>query len=192
MLRGIGMHITGSSFGAILMALFLSIPLSPADAQPAPCFEVRVEFRGREATEIIGNVQFYRWTYRVYGAGCINRAMGTWYLEICPSMQISGASESSVDASDLPGGTVASYLTSFGQAPLSTIHILKWDFIGGNALNKVSEYDEFSFIASGNITTVNWSAKGSPITVSGTTMGPSCAPVASQATTLGGIKSRLR
>ena len=192
MLRGIQMHFKGSTFGAVLLALTLLSPLSRADAQPAPCYDVRVEFRGREATEIIDNVQFYRWTYRVYGTGCINRGLSNWSLELCASMVISGVSESSVDASDPANGTVTSYLSSFGQAPLSTIYILKWNFVGGNAINKVNEYDEFSFIASGNITTVNWSSKGGLTTVTGTTLGPSCAPVANQATTWGGIKSRFQ
>lgn len=191
MLRGIQIH-TASVFGAALLALFLLSPLSSATAQPVPCYDVRVEFRGREATEIIGNVQFYRWTYRVYGVGCINRGLSNWSLELCASMAISGVSEISVDASDPVNGTVTSYLSTFGQAPLSTIYILKWNFMGGNAINMPNEYDEFSFIASGNITTVNWSSKGSTTTVTGTTLGPSCAPVASQATTWGGIKSRIR
>jgi hypothetical protein len=192
MLRGILHPLRFSWSAGILLATLVISTSLPTPAAAQPCFDVRVEFRGREATTLVGNVQFYRWTYRVYGAGCINRALGTFSLESCASMVISGASESSTDASDFAGGLVSSYLSTFEQVPMSTDYRQKWDFIGGNPVNKVNEYDEFSFIASGHITTIDWTAKGAPFVITGTTLGPTCAPVANQSTTWGAIKSRAR
>jgi hypothetical protein len=192
MLRGILHPLRFPIIALILTILPVLSARSVLAVEPAPCFDARIEFRGREATTLVGNVQFYRWTYRVYGQGCINRALGTVTLQSCASMQVSGISGVSVDGSDALNGLATSYVGVFEQVPMSTAYRIRWDFIAGNPVNKVNEYDEFSFIASGNITTIDWSAKGAPFVITGTTLGPSCAPVATQPTTWGAIKSRAR
>jgi hypothetical protein len=180
-----------SRFRISLLTVFL--PLLFAGSASAQCFDVRVEFRGRVATQNIGGVQFYSWTYRVYGNGCINRALGHWALGICPSTTVSGVSTQSIDATDAAMGMITNYLWTLGKDPPTLLpYSLKWDWVAGNQVDKLNEYDEFSFIASGPIVTINWAAKAAPFVVFGTTQGPGCAPVPTQLETWGGLKARYR
>jgi hypothetical protein len=68
--------------------------------------------------------------------------------------------------------------------------------VSGNAIHLSGEYDDFSFTAPGSVGPVTWTAKGSPIVVSGTTQGPVCgggssAPVPVDRTTWGTIIARF-
>lgn len=158
------------------------------------CFKVRVVFRGREPVQLVDNVQYYRWTYRVYGVNCINRAMSHWVLGLCRDLehQVSDISTQSTDSSDPEHGTTSTYGYGFGKDPTTDLSGLKWDFRFGNPVDRPCEYDEFSFVASGNVTQINWTAKGSTIVVRGTTYGPGCSPVASESATWSQIKTLFR
>jgi hypothetical protein len=187
---------TTSFYRCGLLGLVLAVlPVLPdpsfADTA-SPCFDVRVEFRGREPTENVNNVQFYRWTYRVYGNSCINRALSHWILGTCASTLLSNISTQSVDASDPPGGLVTSNVPTVGKDLTTGVpYGVKWNYVYGNRLDKLNEYDEFSFIASGPITTLAWAAMGATTVVTGTTLGPGCLPVPVQTLTWSGVKTRF-
>jgi len=178
----------------VAVSLIASPPLVPiaAAAPPTPCFDVRVEFRGRTPTTNVGGVQFYLWTYRVYGNGCINRGFSHWTLGLCAGMEITGISSTGIDNSDPVNGTSTAYMPVRGPDPPTGLNGLKWNYVGGNQLDKANEYDEFSFIASGNIATVPWGAKGGALLLYGTTQGPTCAPVSTRSTTWGAMKTRFQ
>ena len=159
-----------------------------------PCFDVRVDFLGRTPAQNIGGVQYYRWTYRVYGRDCINRGLSHWVLGLCSSTQhgLSGISNQSVDNSDPSGGNTSNYAWSTGWDPTTHLSGLKWDFVSGNPINRINECDEFSFIATGQPTPTTWTAKGSTIVVSGTVLGPGCSPVPTETSTWGSVKALFR
>ncbi len=180
-----------------LLALFF-MPL-PALAAPAtPCFKVTVQYTGRDYSFTKDGMAYYVWHYRVTGAACINRGLSHWVLDLCPELyeKVGTVSTQGVDNS-APGGTVTNYRYGIGKDPTTGIAGLKWDYVSGNAINVAGEYDDFSFVAPGNVGSVNWSAKGSTIVDSGQTQGPVCGgpiflPVPTDLTTWGTIKARFR
>lgn len=184
----------GAVYIAFLLTAGLSLSSAPALAGPTPCFDVRVEYRGREYVSTVGIVQYFRWTYRVSGQGCINRGLSHWTLQLCAEAlaQSDGTSTQCVDASDAPNGTVTNYSPVRGLDPTTGITGVKWNCVAGNPVNKPNEYDDFSFIASGTVTPVTWAAKSAQIVVSGTTLGPSCAPVPVENATWSSIKATYR
>jgi hypothetical protein len=186
-----------SAIAAVLLVSLLLAPIPTtrdAAACDTCCFNVRIEYRGREAVKIVDNVQYYRWTYRVYGTNCINTAMSRWVLDMCTDKerQLSEISTQSVDSSDPSNGTTTYYQPAFGKDTATGHTGLRWVYQSGNAINKVNEYDEFSFVASGIVTQVHWAAKSSCGTVCGTTWGPGCCPVATETATWGWVKTLYR
>ena len=190
------MHRSNWFSAGFVLLLLLAFGVTPREAVASntPCFKVRVEFRGREPVRLEGNVQYYRWTYRVYGICCINRGLSHWVLGLCRDLehQLSDISTQSTDSSDPENGTTSTYGFEFGKDPRTGLAGLKWEFRLGNQVDKPGEYDEFSFIASGNVTPINWAAKGSTIVVRGTTYGPGCSPVLTESTTWSQIKTLYR
>ncbi len=183
-----------ATYTLLLAGLGLAGLSTPALSGGTPCFDVRVEYRGREYVSTVGIVQYFRWTYRVYGQGCINKGLSHWTLQLCSEAlsQSNGTSTQSVDASSPANGTITNYTPVRGLDPTTGITGMKWNFVAGNQVDKPGEYDEFSFIASGTVTPVTWAAKGSQIVVSGTTFGPSCAPVPVENATWSSIKASYR
>jgi hypothetical protein len=186
---------TGIAAGLFLL-LFLALGMVTREAAACDtgCFHARVEYRGREPVRIVDNIQYYRWTYRVYGVNCINRALSHWILDLCSDQEhrISEISTESVDSSDLPDGTTTVYEPVFGKDPTTGHSGLKWNYKVGNAIDKNNEYDEFSFVASGNVTQVGWAAKGSTIVVCGITWGPGCCPLPTETVTWSTLKTLYR
>ena len=186
----------------LLLSIVVLTAMLPGTPGPAyagggnstPCFDIRVDFLGRLPVQNIGGVQYYRWTYRVYGRTCINRGLSHWVLNLCSGTQhkLWGVSSQSNDITDPLGGTVSNYSYSMGPDPTTSVNGLKWDFVGGNAIDKANECDEFSFIASGQPTPTIWAAKGSTIVVSGTVIGPGCSPVPVELTSWGTVKTLFR
>lgn len=158
------------------------------------CFHVRVEFVGRVPVQNIGGVQYYRWSYRVYGDGCINRGLSHWVLGLCGDTQkgLTQVSTRSVDNTDPTGGQMSHYTYVLGKDPTTNVNGIKWNFVCGNQINKVSECDEFSFVATGEPTPMTWAAKGARIVVTGTVPGPGCSPVPTEQVTWGQVKSLFR
>jgi hypothetical protein len=157
-------------------------PLAPRAAEaagPPPCFQTSVTYLGRIPVANIGGVQFYRWSYRVCGLGCTNRALSHWTLGLCAStlQQTSGVTTQSSDATDVLNGLTASYLYEMGNDPTTGLFGLKWNFAGGNPVDRALECDEFSFVATGGETVLHWATKGARLVATGTTIGPGCAPV---------------
>jgi hypothetical protein len=138
-----------------------------------------VTYVGRVPVANIGGVQYYRWSYRVCGLGCTNRALSHWTLGLCAStlQQTSSITTQSIDPSDPANGMTANYQYEMGNDPPTGIAGLKWNFSGGNALDRAGECDEFSFVATGGETSIPWAAKGGRLVARGTTIGPGCAPV---------------
>lgn len=157
-----------------LLALFF-MPSAGFAAPAPPCFDVDVQYMGREFAFSKDGLSHYEWHYRVTGRTCINRGLSHWVLDLCPDLysKLSAVSLQSVDNS-AAGGTVASYRYGTGNDPTTGISGLKWDFISGNAINVAGEYDDFSFISPGDVGSVRWSSRGSTILDYGTTMGPTC------------------
>ena len=174
-----------------LLCLLPSMTALPRPLQAAaPCFDARVEYRGRAYVSTVGNVQFFRWTYRMYGQGCINRALSHWTIQLCADAQVlmNQTSNQCVDASDMANGPTTNYSPVRGPDPTTGLTGIKWNTAAGNPIDKAEEYDEFSFVASGNVTTVNWAAKAAQIILTGTTFGPSCLPVPVENVTWSRIK----
>jgi hypothetical protein len=172
--------------GALLTWFVVTSP--PVNAA-SPCLDVRVEYRGREPVQNIGGVQFYRWTYRVYGQGCINRALSHWTLVLCASAQVLSISDICVDASDPGRGMTTNYLPVVGNDPTTGIRGVKWNFAAGNPIDRNAEWDEFSFVASGNVTEVDWAVKAGQLRLFGSTFGPTCQPVPVRNIAWGAIKA---
>ena len=182
------------SVRAALIAAILALPALPAKAAP-PCFDVRVEYLGRTYYGLIGGVQYWTWSYKVVGETCLNRSLSHWVLGLCQnywSLAIN-ISTSSVDNSDAANGTTTTYTTAFGADPTTGQAGIKWNTATGNALDKVGEYDTFSFVSPGeeNLMGVSWAGKGASLIEHGTTIGPSCTPVPVATTTWSNIKSRF-
>lgn len=176
---------------SIILGSFVFLGSTPAGAD-SPCFGVRVDYLGRTPFQNINGVQYYLWKYRVTGQGCINRGYSHWILALCASTSVSSVSTQSVDNSDPPGGTTTNFMPVLGQDPSTgTTYGLKWNYVSGNQLDKVNEYDEFSFVASGPVVTLDWAAKGGTAITTGTVQGPGCLPVPTKNTTWSSIKTRF-
>jgi hypothetical protein len=177
-------------------ALFLTGLLSTPRAHAQPCFDADVEYLGREFVTNIGGVNYYRWHYRASGESCINRGLSHWVLGICDVYfsHITEISDLSVDSSDPAGGDSTWYSSQIGLDPTTSVSGIKWNYLNGNQIDKLGEYDDFSFISPGNenFIQVVWSGKGGSIVEYGTTIGPSCDALPTQSTTWGGLKSRFR
>jgi hypothetical protein len=192
-LRHLGLLLSGT---AVLSALVLAAP-RPAEAvggSSTPCFQVRVEYLGRTPVQNIGGVQYYRWNYRIYGDGCVNRGLSHWVLGLCAATQqgLTQVSTQSVDNSDPSGGMITNYMYEIGKDPTTGISGLKWNYVSGNAIDKAAEYDDFSFVATGDPTPTAWTAKGATIVTSGTVLGPGCSPVPTEQATWGSVKTLFR
>lgn len=181
-------------FGIILLTSWITV--REAAACDTCCFKVYVEFRGRTPVAIINNIQYYRWTYRVYGTGCINSPMssGYWVLDMCSekAQDLREISTQSVDSSDPSHGTTTVYEPIFGRDRATNHTGLKWMYRTGNPIDRPGEYDEFSFVASGNVTQVGWVAHGQCANVCGCTWGPGCGSVATEQVTWSAVKSMYR
>ncbi|MDZ4804496.1 MAG: hypothetical protein SGI90_06530 [Candidatus Eisenbacteria bacterium] len=158
------------------------------------CFDIRVDYLGRVPVQNVSGVQYYRWSYKVTGTNCINRGLSHWTLALCTqtTQSLSQISQQSSDNTNIGGGLMSTYHSEVGKDLTTGISGLKWDFVGGNAINMDGECDEFSFVASGTETSVAWAAKGARIVVSGTTMGPACAPVPVEGKSWSSIKALFR
>lgn len=167
------------ALAALAVMAALTRPQSATAAGPPPCFQVSVTYLGRVPVANIGGVQYYRWSYRVCGVGCLNRGLSHWTLGLCAStlQQTSGVSSQSSDASDAGNGLTSHYLDEMGNDPPTGLSGLKWNFSGGNQLDRAGECDDFSFVATGGETAIQWAAKGGRLLATGTTIGPGCAPV---------------
>jgi len=176
-----------------LLAL-ATIPTGADAGNNTACFDVRIDYLGRAPVQNVSGVQYYRWSYRVTGMTCINRGLSHWVIGLCTQTQQSLAqiSEQSSDNADFQGGILARYRSVTGNDPTTGVAGLKWDFVNGNPINRYGEWDEFSFVASGNETVVAWAAKGARIIDTGTTIGPACAPVPVEGKSWGGIKALFR
>ena len=71
-----------------LMALLLSGPFATTAVAVPPCFDIRVDYLGRVPVGNVNGVQYYRWTYRVTGANCINRRMQHFTMSLCTSTRL--------------------------------------------------------------------------------------------------------
>ena len=175
--------------------VFVSL-LSPSLSQAQPCFDADVEYLGRDFVTTIGGVNYYRWHYRVTGENCINRGLSHWTLGICDVYfsHISEISTLSVDSSDPADGDSTWYQPEVGFDAATSISGIKWNHVSGNQIDKLGEYDDFSFISPGNenFIQVVWSGKGGSGTEYGTTIGPSCDALPVQPSTWGAVKARRR
>jgi len=179
---------------AAALLTILAGPASAAPNTPRGCFEVRVDYLGRVPVANINNVQYYRWSYRVTGMGCISRGLNSWTLGLC-AQTLSGLSQISLQSGDNsePGdGVLTTYTTKVGRDQLTNMFGLKWNFESGNPVDAVGECDDFSFVASGAVTPIAWGAKGANFIATGTTFGPSCAPVPVQESSWGAVKALFR
>lgn len=178
----------------LIAALLFTTPLVAQAAPPTPCYDVDIQFLGRTVHHVASGVTFYTWNYRVTGQTCINRAMSHWVLEVCPAYQnqITNISTLSVDHSDPAGGDSTTFSTALGNDPTTGVNGLKWNYATGNQLDKVNEYDDFSFVAPGSPTLMNvaWGSKGATIVEHGTVVGPACGPLPVQALSWGALKAR--
>ena len=183
-------HLLRLAVGAILC---LAAP-AVARAQ-SPCFDVSVQYLGRDFVQNIGGIDYYRWNYRVTGEGCINRGLSHWTLEICQNYWdlVSELSELSVDGSDPADGDSTFYMPEIGNDPTTGVAGIKWNVAGGNQIDKAGEYDDFSFVSPGNenYIIVAWAGKAGGQTEYGSTIGPSCDPLPVLHSTWGTIKSRF-
>ncbi|TPW08658.1 MAG: hypothetical protein FD129_2401, partial [bacterium] len=158
------------------------------------CFDTRIDYLGRVPVANVGGVQYYRWSYRVTGMNCINRGLSHVVLTLCTEtlQSLSQVSQQCNDPSDIPGGLLTTYQSAIGYDPTTGVSGLKWNFASGNQVNKAGEWDEFSFVASGQETTILWGAKAAQIVLHGTTIGPACAPVPVETKSWGAIKALFR
>ena len=177
-----------------LLAAALLVPSRPAMAADA-CFDVRIEYLGRTYYGNIGGVQYWTWNYKVIGETCINRGLSHWVLGLCQNYWnlVFDISPTSTDNSDLPNGTLTSYTTSVGIDPPTGQSGIKWNHASGNQLDKMNEFDTFSFVSPGeeNLMGVAWAGKGGTLVEHGTTIGPSCSPVPVETTTWTKVKARF-
>jgi len=182
------------ALGTALVAAALLVPTRPALAAD-PCFDVRVEYLGRTYYGNIGGVQYWTWNYKVIGETCLNRGLSHWVLGLCQNYWalVRNISTTSTDNSDPPEGTLTTYTTAIGLDPTTAESGIKWNSASGNQLNKVNEYDTFSFVSPGeeNLMGVAWAAKGATLVEHGTTIGPSCSPVPVETTTWTKVKARF-
>ena len=177
-----------------LMLLGVFAPMQQAAA--ATCFDVRVDYMGRDFVGFVNGVAFYRWHYRVTGEGCISKAMSHWTLQVCQNYwsQISEVTTHCVDNSDPPNGMDTYYTYAIGLDPTTGIGGLKWNTDSGNVIDTANEYDDFSFICPGseNLITVEWGSKSGQILEFGTTTGPSCDPTPTERPSWGRLRSIYR
>lgn len=189
------LHLRRSGLFLVLLGSIL-LPAVPGQAgPPTPCFDVGVQYTGRDFLYNSYGINYYRWHYRVTGETCINRALSHWVLNICEDYwsSISQISTLSVDSSDPAAGDSTFYSPTIGQDPTTGVDGIKWNTAGGNILDKAGEYDDFSFVSPGNenFITVTWAAKGGTLIDLGTTIGPSCDPLPVEDVTWSGIKTRF-
>ena len=185
---------TGSLAAAALLTVVLAVPANAVPDEPRGCFEVRVDYLGRVPVSNVNGVQLYRWNYRVTGMGCISRKLGHWTLGLCAQtlQSLSQVSLLSGDNSDPVGGAMTTYKTKVGKDISTNLSGLEWAYQSGNAVDKLGECDDFSFVASGAVTPIAWGAKAGTFVVTGTTFGPACAPVPVEATSWGAVKALFR
>lgn len=184
--------------------LVLGIPLlllgvlapPPRPAVAADCFDVRVDYMGRDFVGFVNGTAFYRWHYRVVGEGCISKAMSHWALQVCQNYwsQISEVTTHCVDSSDPANGVDTYYNYAIGTDPTTGISGLKWNTDHGNVLDSPGEYDDFSFISPGseNLVVVEWGSKSGQILEFGTTTGPSCDPLPAERPSWGHLRTLYR
>ncbi len=176
--------------------LLLGVLVVGAPARAADCFDVRVDYMGRDYLGAIAGIGYYRWHYRVTGETCDSKTLSHWVLQLCQNYwpNVSEVSTLSVDSSDLPDGTDTYYTYSIGVDPTTGIAGIKWNSDHGNILDKANEYDDFSFVSPGSeeLVTVAWGSKAGQILEFGNTIGPSCNPVGIEHRTWGSIKTMYR
>ena len=177
-----------------LMALLLSGPFATTAVAVPPCFDIRVDYLGRVPVGNVNGVQYYRWTYRVTGANCINRRMQHFTMSLCTSTQqsLSQISLQCTDNADPVGGLTSNYQPAVGLDGTTGLNGVRWNFLSGNPIDQIGEWDEFSFVASGLPAPVSWAGRSGPITIQGSTIGPACAPVPVESSSWSSIKSLLR
>lgn len=188
-----------NGFRTMLAALLLAggaLVLAPNAARAQACFEANVQYLGRTFVTNIAGVNYYKWEYRVTGTGCINRALSHWTLALCADFWtlVTSYSTESVDNSDLPDGTTTDYSNvEIGNDPTTGVGGIKWNYVSGNELNKVNEYDDFWFISPGDEVAMDvvWAGKGGQALDYGTTTGPGCKPVPVEKSSWSGLKSRF-
>lgn len=165
---------------------------------PPPCHEIEITYQGREYAYKKQGVTYYRWYYTVTADSCITRAVSHWTIEFCGDWVnfVSAVSTRSVDASDLDGGDTAIYNYEIGYDPTTGLTGLKWEHAGGNELDRVGEYDRFSFICPGTATSespLEWASKGGQLVDGGKVVGPGCfPPVSTDKITWGRLKALMR
>jgi hypothetical protein len=179
---------------AVALLTIPAVPAISAPKEPGGCFDVRVDYLGRTPVANVKGVQYYRWSYRVTGTGCVTRSMDHFTLGLCAQTQqgLSQISLQSSDDTDAVGGIFTSYRAKIGKDGTTRLSGVKWDFQTGNPVDAVGECDDFSFVASGAVTPISWGAKASNFIVTGTTYGPACAPVAVAPSTWGAVKALFR
>jgi len=182
---------------ALVAVLVLSaLAPAPRTASAADCFDVRVDYQGRDFLGFTGGVAYYRWHYRVVGEGCDAKTLSHWVLQLCQNYwpNVSEVSTLSVDSSQPANGDSTWYTYALGTDPTTGVAGLKWNTDHGNAIDSANEYDDFSFISPGSedLILVGWGSKAGQITEFGTTTGPSCTPLPALHETWGRVKSRYR
>ena len=183
---------------ACLAALLLTgaLALGPPQARAADCFDIRVEYRGRDFIGFIAGIAHYRWYYRVVGEGCDQKRLSHWVIELCSNYwsRVSEVSTLSVDSSQPANGDSTWYTYALGTDPTTGVSGLKWNTDHGNAIDSVNEYDDFSFISPGSedLITVGWGSKAGQIYEFATTTGPSCSPSPTTSTSWGHVRRIYR
>jgi hypothetical protein len=179
--------------GAVLLG---SGAPAPKPAAAADCFDVTVDYQGRDFLGFIGGVAYYRWHYRVTGATCDSKTLSHWVLQVCSNYwpNVSQVSTLSVDASQHANGDSTWYTYALGTDPTTGVSGLKWNTDHGNVLDATGEYDDFSFVSPGSedLITVAWGSKAGQIFDYGTTVGPSCTPTDALHRTWGTLKTIYR
>jgi hypothetical protein len=178
---------------ALLLGAFVP---AARPAHAADCFDIRVDYQGRDFLGFTGGVAYYRWHYRVVGETCNAKRLSHWVLELCQNYwpNVSEVSTLSVDSSQPADGDSTWYTYALGTDPTTGVSGLKWNTDHGNALDTAAEYDDFSFISPGSedLIVVGWGSKAGQIVEYGTTIGPSCTPLPALRETWGRVKSRYR
>lgn len=188
-----------NGFRTLLVAAALATgaaTLLAPEARAQACFDANIQYLGRTFVTNIAGVNYYKWEYRLTGTGCINRALSHWTLGLCQDFWplVTGYSTESIDNSDLPDGTTTNYSNvQIGDDPTTGVAGIKWNYVSGNELNKVGEYDDFWFISPGDEVAMDvvWAGKGGQAVDYGTTTGPGCKPVPVEQSTWSGLKSRF-
>jgi hypothetical protein len=168
----------------------------PRPAAAAGCFDVKVDYLGRDFIGLTLGIPYYRWHYRVTGEGCDDKQMSHWVIQLCENYwpNVSQVSTLSVDASQPANGDSTWYTYAIGTDPTTGVSGVKWNTDHGNALDATGEYDDFSFISPGSedLVVVGWGSKAGQIIEYGTTVGPSCTPTPAQRQSWAGVKMLYR